>query len=242
MKRFALAALTIWALTGAALAQSACPTFSYGIVLTAAQWQACFDEKQPALGYIPVNKAGDTMLGPLITAPSSSTVAGFNITPGSAPSSANNGDVWVTASGLYVFVNGAAIGPLISKALFEFPAICSGLSTTAVTTYCQVTGTVAASSTASLVTMIASRAETFANLYVANSTFPGTGNSHAFTLMVNGTATNITCTISGGSATTCNDTAHTAAIMAGQTMYVRDIATGTPNAATGQVTVSGTVP
>jgi hypothetical protein len=37
----------------------------YGYVATAGQWTACLNSLQIAFGYTPVNKAGDTMQGPL---------------------------------------------------------------------------------------------------------------------------------------------------------------------------------
>jgi hypothetical protein len=36
--------------------------FTYGFVLTPGQWSQLFTQKQDALGYKPVNRAGDTML------------------------------------------------------------------------------------------------------------------------------------------------------------------------------------
>ena len=47
-----------------AQAQSA-PNFYQGFIPTAAQWKSYFAGKQDALGYTPINKAGDRMLGPL---------------------------------------------------------------------------------------------------------------------------------------------------------------------------------
>jgi len=36
--------------------------FTYGFVLTPGQWSQLFAQKQDALGYKPVNRAGDTVL------------------------------------------------------------------------------------------------------------------------------------------------------------------------------------
>lgn len=107
---FALALLL--AAPVAASAQSGCSYIYYGAVLTPQQWQNCFQQKQDNLGYSPVNKAGDTMSGPLVAWPSSSTKAGFILTPGTAPSSPADGSIWVTSSGVYVQVNGSTVGPL----------------------------------------------------------------------------------------------------------------------------------
>lgn len=108
------AALLLLVLFAASAAAQTCPAFTFREVLTPGQWQACFDAKQPALGYVPVNKAGDTMLGQLVAAASSTAAAGLNLAPGVAPTSPNNGDIWPTSGGLFVRINGATIGPLAS--------------------------------------------------------------------------------------------------------------------------------
>lgn len=95
-----------------ASAQSTCPPIVQGAVLTAAQWQSCFTAKQNTLGYTPVNRAGDTMFGPLVTAASTAAGAGFSISPGTAPSFPTDGMMWATATGLFVQINGTTIGPL----------------------------------------------------------------------------------------------------------------------------------
>lgn len=86
--------------------------FSYGNVLTPGQWAYLFGQKQNALGYTPVNRAGDTMLGPLATAPSTSNGAGFSIPPGAAPAQPVDGQVWMTIVGLFAQVGGKTIGPI----------------------------------------------------------------------------------------------------------------------------------
>lgn len=90
------------------LAQST-PNWTYGYVPTQEQWSALFASKQDVLGYTPLNQAGGTMVGRLITAAPSATISGFNMTPGSTPSAPVNGDMWVTASGVFVRVNGSTI-------------------------------------------------------------------------------------------------------------------------------------
>ncbi len=94
-------------------AQSA-PNFSYGQVPTAAQWNSYFASKQDYLGYSPVNRAGDTMFGQLRASASSASGAGLVILPGTSPSLPDDGDVWTTAAGLFVQINGATVGPLAS--------------------------------------------------------------------------------------------------------------------------------
>ncbi len=53
-----------------------------------------------------VQKTGDTMTGPLITAVSATGAAGLNVPHGTAPTAPNNGDVWSTTTGLFFRING----------------------------------------------------------------------------------------------------------------------------------------
>lgn len=106
----------------AALAQSGCPTIINGAVLTAGQWNACFAAKQNTLGYVPINKAGDTMLGSFGTAPTTALKSGLNIPPGTAPTSPVNGDFWSTAVGFYGRVNGVTVGPFTNATSGSFSA------------------------------------------------------------------------------------------------------------------------
>lgn len=48
----------------------------------------------------------------IVTTPSTAGASGFNIPPGIAPSSPQNGDIWTTNGGMYVQINGATVGPL----------------------------------------------------------------------------------------------------------------------------------
>ena len=121
MRRLIYAAIFCFFAT-AAQAQSACPYIAYGAVLTAAQWNACFSAKQDALNYVPVNKAGDVMLGKLTMFTSSPTGAGINLPQGSAPTNPNNGDVWTTLAGMFVRINGFTIGPLAGANSVSFAA------------------------------------------------------------------------------------------------------------------------
>jgi hypothetical protein len=86
-------------------------TFSYGVVLTPGQWSQLFNQKQNVLGYTPVNRAGDTMLGPLVTTPSNVNGAGFSILPGVAPENPVDGMYWATIDGLFYQIGGATVGP-----------------------------------------------------------------------------------------------------------------------------------
>lgn len=99
-------------LTTGALAQSN-PNLIAGQVPTATQWNSFFSAKQDVLGFSPVNKAGDTMLGKLSMNPSTLQFAGLNLGgAGSTPTSPVDGDVWVTTGGMFVRVSGGTVGPL----------------------------------------------------------------------------------------------------------------------------------
>lgn len=114
---FAIALLLSIGATQPSLAQglpAACsnPLPSYKGVWTPAQLIGCLGSLQPSLGYIPVNKNGDTMLGPLTTAVSTTLAAGLNLPQGSAPASPKNGDMWMTSAGLFFQVAGVTVGPI----------------------------------------------------------------------------------------------------------------------------------
>lgn len=68
---------------------------------------------------------------------------------------------------------------------------------------------------------------TFTNLYAFLSNAPGTGNAREFTLIKNGVATTLDVSISG-TGTTAGDTTHSISVVAGDTLTVRTIPTGTP--------------
>lgn len=91
-----------------AFAQSS-PGLIPGQVPTAAQWNSYFAAKQDLLTASPLLKSGGTLSGPLITAPSISGAAGFNVPQGTAPSAPNNGDIWTTSGGLFARVGGSTI-------------------------------------------------------------------------------------------------------------------------------------
>jgi hypothetical protein len=85
---------------------STCPYIVPNAVLTAAQWNYCFQIKQDNLNFTPLNAAGGTMTGPLVTFAPSAGGAGFNLPPGVSPGIFNNGDLWSTSAGLFVRVAG----------------------------------------------------------------------------------------------------------------------------------------
>lgn len=69
---------------------------------------------------------------------------------------------------------------------------------------------------------IETTSRTISNLYISQGPAPGTGNSAVYTLRVNGADTAVTCTISN-TASTCNDTTHSASITAGQTWSIKSV-------------------
>jgi hypothetical protein len=73
---------------------------------------------------------------------------------------------------------------------------------------------------------------TIANFYVALSAAPGTaasGKAYDVTVYKNGSATGVTCQVLN-TATTCSDVTHTAAYVAGDSIAVETVPTGTPTA------------
>ena len=119
--RSALAGLSLFALPAIASAQTS-PNFTYGFVPTTAQWNSYFAAKQDYLGARPCIVSGCIMTGLLTTVASTTTTAGFNVPPGTAPTAPNNGDMWSTTSGFYVRVNGFTVGPLAAGTTGSFAA------------------------------------------------------------------------------------------------------------------------
>lgn len=99
----AFAAALLW--PSLALAQTN-PHLTQGQVLTPAQWNNLFAGKQDTLGFTPMDVAGGTFTGRIVTAPPGASTAGFNLTPGTAPGSPANGDLWTTTSSIFARVNG----------------------------------------------------------------------------------------------------------------------------------------
>lgn len=85
------------------------PGWTQGQVPTPGQWNDAFSAKQDNLTFSPLNKAGDTVLGPLLTTASVTAAAGFNIPPGTTPAAPNNGDIWNTGSALFIQIGSASI-------------------------------------------------------------------------------------------------------------------------------------
>jgi len=64
---------------------------------------------------------------------------------------------------------------------------------------------------------------TVKNLYLNYATAPGAARNRVLSVVVNGTPSAVTCTVSAAG-TTCNDTTHTASVTAGQTLSLQDAA------------------
>lgn len=126
LKKIIGAALVLCAFSSPACAQTN-PNLRQGQVLTPAQWNALFASKQDTLGFTPMNTAGGVFTGRVVTAPPGASQAGFNLTPGTAPGSPANGDLWVTTSGIFARVNGATYN------LLSVPASSIVVGTTAIT-------------------------------------------------------------------------------------------------------------
>lgn len=92
-----------------AAAQSGCASIVTGAVLTAGQWNSCFSAKQNVLGYTPLNVAGGTMLGKLVTSATAAGGAGFNLPPGTAPTTPVDGDIWTTTASAFARINGVTV-------------------------------------------------------------------------------------------------------------------------------------
>lgn len=107
--RALLAAALLWAASLLPAAAQTSPGWTYGYVPTVAQWNAVFAAKQDYLGAPPLLTTGGTMTGKLATSASTTVRAGFNVPPGTAPTSPVNGDLWSTSSGVYARVNGVTI-------------------------------------------------------------------------------------------------------------------------------------
>src|SRR6185312_9023496 len=80
------------------------PGFTTGQIPSAAQWNQIFSGK--------FDYAGGLLGGALGIPASSALSATFNIIPGTAPVSPNNGDIWTTSAGIFTQVNGSTVGPL----------------------------------------------------------------------------------------------------------------------------------
>lgn len=98
---------------------------------------------------------------------------------------------------------------------------------TAGTTFVPPVGGAIASTTESNVTAKAPAAAPVSNMFVSISAAPGTGNTIAFTFRDAGSSTAVTCTISGATATSCQDVTHTFTPVVGDALAIQIVTTGT---------------
>ena len=91
----------------AAIAQQSSPNWSYGYTPTPAEWNHWFAVKSDWPGSASCLLTGCTFTGPVFTAPASSLGAGFNVGQGTTPSAPNNGDIWITGSGIFAQFGGS---------------------------------------------------------------------------------------------------------------------------------------
>ena len=100
------------------------------------------------------------------------------------------------------------------------------------TQYIPVGGGAAVSSTESAVQVKAPAAATVSNLSVQLSAALGIGASAVFTWRDGGSSQALTCTISGVSATSCQDTTHSFSAAQGDEIDIQSVTTGAPAAVT----------
>ncbi len=125
----------------------------------------------------------------------------------------------ITESNLFALVPTGVQGPTVlaastASAAVSFP----------VTTYMGFEWG-AVSTTESNVALNIPFAAVAAKLHVGANSSPGSGNSWAVTLMKNGVATGLTCTVSDA-ATSCSDLTHTVTFVASDTMSLRIVTAG----------------
>lgn len=202
-KRFVALSIIMASWSSPSFAQSS-PGLIYGQVPTAAQWNSYFIAKQDTLGYVPLNSAGGTMTGLLITAASSSAASGFRILQGTAPTSPVNGDMWTTSSGLYFYINGSTIGPVNASAANAITALtgdgtASGPGSSALT-LATVNSSVGACGSSTAIPMPTFNAKGLATACSTNAVIAPAGTLTGTTLnstVVNSSLTSVGTLISG---------------------------------------------
>lgn len=129
MNRLLAFALYFALITGA-VAQTS-PNLVTGQVLTAAQWNQLFINKQDTLGYTPLNTAGGVMTGRLVLGQvqSGASLSDFNIPPGVVPAAPANGDLWTTTSGIFAQINGVTYNLISSGSLCPTCALTNQVNT-----------------------------------------------------------------------------------------------------------------
>lgn len=95
------------------------------------------------------------------------------------------------------------------------------------TAFCPVGGGGSCSATETNVDIDSAAVSTVSNMYVQFSQALGAGNSAVITWRKNASSQTVTCTVSGASATACNDTTHSFAVAQGDLLDYQMVYTGT---------------
>lgn len=122
----------------------------------------------------------------------------------------------VAASAVNSGTLSAARLPSISQMVLSANTVATVAAAT--TTY---VGTNGENATETIVRMVMPVAGVLRKLYVVAAAVAGAAQSFTYTVRVNGVDTTITCAVSGASATTANDTTHTASVVAGDTVDIK---------------------
>jgi hypothetical protein len=96
-------------LASSVLAQSIPSWLAYKKVPDTKQWRDFAASKQDVLGFQPISIGGGILTGPLYILPSSASSAGINLGVGLAPASPRPGDLWVTSTGIFAYINGQVL-------------------------------------------------------------------------------------------------------------------------------------
>ena len=148
----------------------------------------------------------------------SPTFTGIPAAPTAAPGT--NTTQLATMAALQAAIAGVTAGAA--------PVVYSGPSLTlSGTLYFPIGGGGLTSSTETNVDLDSPAAATIQNFSVQMSAAPGVGNSVVYTWRKNAAGTALTCTISGASATSCNDLTHNFTVAQGDLLDIQAVTTGT---------------
>ena len=128
LRAIALTAALLVVPWAAADAQTVPSWMQFGVVPTAAEWQAFAASKQDFSGSPNCGTNGCTFTGPIVTTPSTTSAAGINVAPGVAPTSPNNGDFWNTTTGWYFQYNGLTAGPISQQTIHTVEVTVTGVN------------------------------------------------------------------------------------------------------------------
>lgn len=141
------------------------------------------------------------------------------------PATPATGQVYInTETGALEYYTGSAWAPVNNSSHTPLHAYIDGAGTGA--TLYMGNGNISTPSEVLCSVLLATNG-TLKNLRIKVSTSPGVGQTYTYTVMKNGVATTITCTISGAAATTASDLTHTVTVAAGDTYSVRMVESAT---------------